>query len=180
MVGNVVSRRYAKALVEIVRQDGKLDEIRSELKQITDVIEREQGLYNFLCNPAVNFTAKADVLNAVTSKLGASDLMTKFLNLLLEKDRLRFLETVLFFYEELSYEIQNRIKVKVVSASPLPDSRREEVIRKLSEITGKQVELILETDPDLIGGLAAQVGSTIYDGTLRNQLSRVKEEILRG
>lgn len=180
MVGNVVSRRYAKALVEIVRQDGKLDEIRSELKQIADVIGREPGLCNFLCNPAVNFTAKADVLNAVASKLAISDLMTKFLNLLLEKDRLRFLETVLFFYEELSYEIQNRIKVKVVSASPLPDSRREEVIRKLSEITGKQVELILETDPDLIGGLAAQVGSTIYDGTLRNQLSRVKEEILRG
>jgi F-type H+-transporting ATPase subunit delta len=178
VVGNVVSRRYAKALVEIVRQDGQLDAIRDELKGINDVINREPGLFHFLSNPAVNVTTKQEVLDTIVQKVGASELTGKFLSLLLEKDRLRYLETVLFFYEELSYQIQNRLRAKVVSASPLNDDQRGEIINKLSDITGKRVELTVETEPDLIGGLVVQVGSTIYDGSLRNQLTRIKEELL--
>ncbi len=180
MVGNVVSRRYAKALVEMVRHDGRLDEVGEELKLINDIIKREPGLFSFLCNPAVNMDTKREVLSTITQKVEASDLIARFLDLLLEKDRLRFLETLLSFYEELSYQIQNRLRAKVISAEPLDDSVREEITRKLSEITGKQVELTVETDSDLIGGMVAQVGSTIYDGSLRNQLSRIKEDLLKG
>ena len=180
MVGNVVSRRYAKALVEMVRHDGRLDEVGEELKLINDIIQREPGLFSFLCNPAMNIDTKREVLSTIVQKVEASDLIARFLDLLLEKDRLRFLETLLSFYEELSYQIQNRLKAKVISAEPLDDSVREEITRKLSEITGKQVELTVETDSDLIGGMVAQVGSTIYDGSLRNQLSRIKEELLKG
>ncbi len=178
MVGNVVSRRYAKALIEIVKEDGRLDKVNDELKQVNDIIIGEPKLFNFLGNPAVSVAAKQEALDAIIESAGISELVAKFLNLLLEKDRLKFLNTVLFFYEELSYQIQNRLKVKVTSASPLPDQQREEIIGKLKELTGKQVELTLETDPDLLGGLVAQVGSTIFDGSLKNQLLRIKEELI--
>jgi len=178
VVGNVVSRRYAKALVEIVKQDDRLDKVNDELKQINDIIIREPKLFNFLSNPAVSVAAKQEVLDAITQRSGVSELVAKFLNLLLEKDRFRFLNTVLFFYEELSYQIQNRLKVKVTSAYPLPDQQREEIIGKLKELTGKRVELTLEADPDLLGGLVAQVGSTIFDGSLKNQLLRIREELI--
>jgi len=177
LVGNVVSRRYAKALVEIVQKDGLLDEVNGELKQVNDIIGNPE-LFNFLSNPAINIAAKQEVLDAIVERSKTSELVAKFLNLLLEKDRLRFLNRVLFFYEELSYQIQNRLKVKVTSASPLPDQQRDEIMGKLTELTGKQVELTLESDPELLGGLVAQVGSTIYDGSLRNQLLRIREELI--
>lgn len=180
MVGNVVSRRYAKALVGIVKKENRLDETQKELTDVNDIINGsgDSKLSKFLNNPAMGMNIKQEVLETIIQRAGVSEVTNKFLHLLLEKDRFRYIETILFFYEELSYQIQNRLKVKIVSASPLTEEHQGEITGKLSEITGKQVELTLATDADLIGGLVAQVGSTIYDGSLKNQLSMIKEELM--
>jgi len=83
-------------------------------------------------------------------------------------------------YEELADERLNRGKAMVTSAAPLPEPMLEELKVRLRRATGKEIYLEARVDPAILGGLVAQVGSTVYDGSLRTRLRRMREQLLKG
>jgi F-type H+-transporting ATPase subunit delta len=85
-------------------------------------------------------------------------------------------------YAKLAEVLDERtgiVSAQVVSARPIPDSTKASLEEKLTQLTGKKARLTFETDESLLGGIVTRVGSTIYDGSVRNQLSRLREELAR-
>ena len=111
--------------------------------------------------------------------MGLLPLTATFLRILLDAKRLAGLEGILRAYESLMDERLGRVKAVVTSAAPLDDAERDGLCRRLSEVAGKQVYLELRQDPALLGGVITQIGSRVYDGSLKTQLARLRDELAR-
>jgi F-type H+-transporting ATPase subunit delta len=120
------------------------------------------------------------VLQSLAARAEVQPLSANFLGLILEKRRLVHLEEIALAYEELADERLGRGKATVTSAAPLPEPMLEELKVRLRRATGKEIYLEARVDPAILGGLVAQVGSTVYDGSLRTRLRRMREQLLKG
>jgi F-type H+-transporting ATPase subunit delta len=82
-------------------------------------------------------------------------------------------------FEEILADRQNRARARVTTATPLAPAALGEIKKKLEAVTGKQVEIDAKVDPAVIGGALAQIGSVIYDGTIKNQLGKMREKLAK-
>jgi F-type H+-transporting ATPase subunit delta len=103
-----------------------------------------------------------------------------FLRVLLEAGRLGELENVLRAYEGLVDERLGRVKAVITSAVPMEAETQERLRQRLQAQLGKQVYLEARQDPGLLGGVVTRIGSVVYDGSLKAQLLRLREELVRG
>ncbi len=175
-----LSRRYAKALADVAAERQVMEEVGRDLKRIAELFEGNREVVTFFANPAVPLADKRRVLQSLAARAEVQSLSGNFLGLLLEKRRLPHLEEIALAYEELADERLNRGKATVTSAAPLPEPMMEGLKVRLRRATGKEVYLEARVDPGILGGLVAQVGSTVYDGSLRTQLRRMREQLLKG
>ena len=102
-----------------------------------------------------------------------------FLGLLIEKNRLDLLDKVVSTYEGLLDERLGVVKARVTSALELDSKQRADVAARLQTLTGKKIRMEVSVDASLIGGLVAQVGGTIYDGSIRQQLQTFKNSLIQ-
>lgn len=181
MIGNVVARRYAQALVDVVqKQHGDFEVVGKALQDISELIHSNEELPALLYNPSIHLEFKRKVLDSLTDRFHLPPIVINFLRLLLEKDRLKYLPAIQQRYEELANAAQNRVKVQIRSAFPLSPALSEELRRRLSEYMAKEVIMEVKVDPELLGGIVAQIGSIILDGSVRNQLQQLSAEMTRG
>ena len=178
MIGDTVSRRYAKALIALVKKTGNYEEIGKELKDFADLIEGDSNLKDILYNPTINLNLKKDLLTLLIQETNPSFLTANFLRLLLDKGRLRNLPVIAEIFEELAFEALNKARALVKTPLPLKVHEAEFLRLKLEELTNKEIVLEANADPSLIGGIFVQIGSTIYDGTIKGQMEGLKERLL--
>jgi F-type H+-transporting ATPase subunit delta len=174
LIVSVVAKRYAKALVALAREHGRLAETGEELKRFAQLIANTSDLKSLLYNPAISRQFKEDLLTDLTQRLRIGTLETNFIRTLLEKGRLPEMPAIIALYEVLAEEAQNRLRVRVKSAFPLSPSLQEEVRQRFAHYTSKDIVIDQEIDPTLIGGIVAQMGSLVLDGSIRNELRRLK------
>ena len=179
MINRKIARRYAKALMNIGREDGNYDKYREELDAFTDVFQQEENLREVLRNPTFNVPRRQSIVKEISTRLRLGAITSNFLQLLVEKDRIMYLPDVAALYSELVDEAAGRARVKLASAHDLSQKKIEELKKGLQALVGKQVIMEVETDPSLIGGVVARVGDTIYDGSVKTQLARLKEIIAK-
>lgn len=180
MIAGSVARRYAKALVDVAAASNELEAVGQELSSFADLLREHRELRQFLVNPSVLRRDKARALDEVMTKLALRPLTRSFLRILLEAGRLPALESVLRAYEALVDERLGRVKAVVTTPGPLEAKAQERLRQRLEQMTGKTVYLEVQRDPKILGGLVTQIGSLVYDGSLRNQLARLREELARG
>lgn len=180
MIAGSVARRYAKALVDVAAASDDLEAVRQELSSFADPLHEHRELRQFLTNPSVLRRDKVRVLDEVVSRLALRPLTRSFLRILLEAGRLPALESVLRAYEALVDERLGRLKAMVTTARPLEAEAQERLRQRLEQMTGKIVYLEVQQDPKILGGLVTQIGSLVYDGSLRTQLVKLREEMVRG
>ena len=178
MIVSVVAKRYAKALVALAREHRRLAETGAQLKRFAQLIDDAQDLKSLLYNPAISQQFKADLLTDLMQHLGLDTLEANFIRMLLEKGRLPEMPHIVELYEVLAEEAQNRLRVRVKSAFPLSPALQEEVRQRFAHYTSKDIVIDQEIDPTLIGGLVAQMGSLVLDGSIRNELLRLKTELV--
>ena len=178
MIVSVVAKRYAKALVALAREQGRLAETGEQLKRLAQLIEDTPDLKALLHNPSVNHQFKEDLLTDIAQRLRLGALDMNFVRTLLEKGRLPAMPQILALYDELAEEAQNRLRVRVKSAFPLSPALQEEVRQRFARYTSKDIVIDQEIDPALIGGIVAQMGSLVLDGSIRNELLRLKHELV--
>ncbi|MBW2190097.1 MAG: ATP synthase F1 subunit delta [Deltaproteobacteria bacterium] len=111
-------------------------------------------------------------------KLGCSTLVRNTVQLLADKGRLGHLEEVLDALEELAEAETGRVRVEVVSAKPLSDAYYAQLTEKFKRVTDREVVLVKKEDPSLIGGVVTRVGDRVFDGSLSNRLSELRETLL--
>ena len=102
------------------------------------------------------------------------------LDLMLEKNRLPIIPEVRSFYQKLLDEMVNISRAKVTSATPLSEEAVESIKASLEKTTGRSISVETEVDPELIGGVVARVGDLVLDGSVRSQLTNIKETLIKG
>lgn len=180
MIAGSVARRYAKALVDVAAASNEAEAVRQELSSFADLLREHRELRQFLANPSVLRRDKVRILDEVVSRLRLGSLTRSFLRILLEAGRLPALEGVLRAYEALVDERLGRVKAMVTTAGPLEAEAQERLRQRLEQMTGKTVYLEVRQDGRILGGLVTQIGSLVYDGSLRTQLARLREAMVRG
>lgn len=175
---NAVGRRYAKALLELARERGEVDSVLSDVSSISDAWKESAELRELIRNPVVPKPALKSAVDAVLEELGVSKLMRNTVSLLADKGRLPQLEEVLHALEALAESETGRVRVEVTSAKPLSEAYYARLIEKLQRVTDLQVVLVKKQDPSLIGGVVTRVGDRVFDGSLSNRLSELRETLL--
>lgn len=180
MIAGSLAKRYAKALVDVAAASDDLEAIRQELAEFAGLLRVHRELRLFLANPSVLRRDKTRALDEVLASLRLRPLTTSFLRILLEAGRLPVLDNVLRAYQALVDERLGRVKAVVTAAVPLEADAQERLRQRLEQVVGKRVYLEVQQDPGILGGLIAQIGSLVYDGSLRTQLVRLREQLVRG
>jgi F-type H+-transporting ATPase subunit delta len=174
-----VAKRYAKALVEVAAASNELDGVGTDLRAFADLLRDHRELRQLVANPGVPRRDAGAVITDVAAAMKVQPLTVTFLQVLLEGGRLAGLAAILRAYDLLVDERLGRAKAVVTSAAPLGLDAQERLRRRLADATGKDVYLELRQDPTLLGGVVTQIGSQVFDGSLRTQLARLREELVR-
>ena len=182
MTGNIVARRYAKALFALAKKAGKKApaEYGRDLEAFASVLEASPDLLKVFANPIIPAETKKAVLAGVVGKLSLKPMVANFLSLLADKDRLSSVLEVSAFYRTLLDEAEGVMRGQLVTAYALTDVRQDQIKTKLEKQSGKKLVLSFAVDSSILGGVLLRVGDKVLDASLRAQLDILKEQIKRG
>jgi F-type H+-transporting ATPase subunit delta len=180
LIDLTVSRRYARALMMLGQEDGKFKEYGEELKVFTQLLEREPELKDALLNPVHSMEERKKLLLRIADLLKLSPIVSNFLKLLFDKLRLAALPGISEVYQHLADEIENLKRARVKSAVPLDEGMQGRLQKALEKMTKSKVVMEFEEDPNIIGGVVATVGDLVLDGSVRTQLSALRESLIKG
>jgi F-type H+-transporting ATPase subunit delta len=174
---DVVAKRYARALYDLGREEGLEDKFLKDMEALVSILESSEDFRSMMESPLYDITLKKRVLKDVSSNITLTSFMENFLNILLEKDRFTYLESILDSYSGIIDEASGRVRASVTSASPLEKDQLDRIAGTLSKVVKKEVDLDVTVDPALIGGLIAEVQGMVYDGSVKTQISRLKQSL---
>ena len=180
MIGVVLARRYAKSIIDLAQEAGILKEVGEDLDRIAELFAQSNELVNVFSDPTIASEAKEKVLAEVLKKGGVQELTMKFIHVVLQKDRILGLGEIASTYRDILDQLENRIRARVVTAARLTDKEESKISDALSKISGKEVTLEVEVDESLLGGVVAYMGSQVYDGSIKNQLTQIKDNLSKG
>jgi len=174
-----VSSRYARALADVIT-DAKLDATKAveQLRSLVAAFQESHDLREVWESPAIPVEQKRRVLDALAARIGVTDRpIRNFIAVLIDQDRVALLPEIA---RQLDAELNSRngrIDAEIVSARELSAEQRAALIVELSQLTGKVVLPRYAMDKNLLGGVTVRVGSTIYDGSVRGQLHRMRQQL---
>ncbi|MFN2515114.1 MAG: ATP synthase F1 subunit delta [Pyrinomonadaceae bacterium] len=177
MSSQTVARRYASALADVISARAEQADVQEELAGWEKMISANAALLEAFSNPTVAYEQKAKVLNELITRTKVRPTTANFLRILLKNQRIAELPQANAKLAQILDERSGVISAQVTSARPVPDATKEALEKKLGEITSKRIRLSFGTDESLLGGIVTRIGSTIYDGSVRNQLRRLGEEL---
>jgi len=180
MSTQTIARRYATALADVVLKQGDADTVKSELGIFEQMVAANGDLSTALSNPAIAHNKKERILEEVVSRTKPSKTTSNFLRVLLQNSRLVDLSDIKDRFEAELITRSGVVAAQVTSARELPETDRGEVEKTIAGLTGKRVSIDYSVDPELIGGLVARIGSTVYDGSVKTKLENLKQELVSG
>src|SRR6202790_1686446 len=172
---------YARAFAEVVRRKSTLlDPARmlQELHGIKRLFEESDPLRRVMENPSIPGDRKRAVLDAIAMRLGSTRQVRNFVAVLTDHRRLPLFGEILKQLEQELNERQGFAEAQVSSARQLSDSEKQILESEIAKMTGKKVRARYDEDATLLGGAVVQVGSTIYDGSVKGQLERIREQLI--
>jgi ATP synthase F1 delta subunit len=168
---------YARSLFEVAKQHDDLDTVREQIGQFADALEEERTLQTFFFSPYFSSDEKKDGLHKAIT--GAEDIVINFLELLIEKHRMPAIFRIRRELDALWREENKLLPVRVTSAVELDEQTVASLGDRISEHTGRKVELTADVNPDILGGLVLRVGNSILDASIRNRLEQLRKQVAR-
>lgn len=174
-----VSRRYAEALADVTASMSSEERtnVRNQLRAVKQAVAESFDLANLLHNPSISSEDRLRVLSTVADHLGLGDITSRFVRLLAERGRMGHFDEIVAAYEKLDDERSGLLRARVTSATELGPEAVERLTHALRKRTGHDLEVEVEVDPSLIGGLRCQVGTLVFDGSLRSELDRLRDRL---
>ena len=176
-----VAVRYARALADAAT-DSKAGadpkQVLTNLRTFSEMFGASSELRNVLLSPAVSNSKKRSVVKRLSDTLDFDRLVRNFLFILVDRRRADLLDEMADAFETALDERMGIVRAEVTSAAPLSDRQQTDVQEELSRVSGKQVRCDFSIDPELIGGVVARIGSTVYDGSVRSQLRLLRERLV--
>lgn len=171
--------RYARALVEVAFEVGEQQAVESDLKAFGELLRSHAELKEVLENPAVAFADKRAIVEKISRSGGFSKILTNFVFVLLEHARIHRFDEVVEAFGQVVDERNNVLRGSVSSSVPLNEPLKAQLREVVASTFGGTVRLDYRVDESLIGGLKIQIGSTVYDGSVRTQLEEIRRRLAR-
>lgn len=174
MIGSSIAKRYAKAFFEIAGEENRYEHYYDELSRFSSLLDQNRNLSEFLDNPVFGQADKKRITDTILQKLGLSPITENFIRVLVDKQRIGILAEVETCYRQMMDEILKKARVSVKTAFPLSPELTENLRKRLEQLTGRNVEMTVSEDQSLLGGVVVAVGDTLYDGSIRTQLNKIR------
>jgi F-type H+-transporting ATPase subunit delta len=174
----IIAKRYAKALAQLAEEKKIVDKTRDDLAAFVGAVDALPALQKLLASPVFTPENKKAVIRELSAKMGLQSTTQRFVEHLAETGRIRYVKDVHEAFLEILAERLNRASVRLTSAAKISPGDLAEMKKKLEALTGKQVDIDAKVDASLIGGAKAQIGSVVYDGTIKNQLNKMRNQLM--
>jgi len=178
-MASAVASRYARALVDIVTAPGavlKPEDAVAQLRAAGEMIAASTELRNALLTPAIQTSRKRAVMGRLLENLPVTHIIRNFIFVVIDHRRIGMLTEIREAFELVLDERMGFVRAEVTSTTPLDEGRSAGMEAELSRLTGKRMRLRFGVDAELLGGVIARIGSTVYDGSLRGQLQNMRRK----
>lgn len=173
-----IAAPYARAFAEVVFEAHlNAGDVNRQLNDFAAAWRESAGLREVFLDPSFAADEKVSILDKLNAKLGLSVQVRNFIAVLIQHNRLNFFDEVLAEYHK---EVNRRLgisQVQVTTARSLDADEKQAIEQKISALTGTQVQAAYSEDASLLGGVVVRVGSTVYDGSVKGKLERLKEQL---
>ena len=173
-----LAERYAGALVDVALENKQADQVKRELSEFAALVRESPDLHSFLSNPSIARAAKHAAIDQIVARMGASRTLRNYLFVIVDQRRAGMLIEIEQAFSRLLDARQGITQATVTSATELTGKERDELGTALGNLTGEKVQAQYTTDAALIGGAIVRIGSTIYDGSVRTQLERMRARMI--
>ncbi len=173
--------RYARALADVVLENRvPTDQVNNQLNDLLATLDESADLRQALFNPALPVPVRVRVIDALAPRLGLSREVRNFVAVLVQHDRITSIQDIVTEYRAEMDRRQGISEVEIVSARRLDVDERQQMEQQVGRLAGTRVRARFREDKALIGGAVVRIGSTIYDGSVRGRLDRMKQELMAG
>lgn len=177
MLRGAVARRYAQALYEIALAQKALETMEQEMKGVAEAVEGSRDLQKVLYHPQVLPGEKKNLLKALFADKVSNETM-KFLGLIVDKRRENYISGIAAEFIALANAARNTAAAQVTSAIEFDENQRQEILKVLAKMSGKEVDPTFAVDPSLIGGVVVRIGDKIIDGSIKTRLATLKSRLM--
>lgn len=174
---SALSARYAKALVDVVMEPGSIvdpAQVLTQLREVQELVAGSPSLKGALLSPAVSPSRKRAVMGRLMAPMGVGDKVRNFVFVVIDHRRVGDLASIIEGFEALVDERLGFTRASVSSARDLTNDQKAALEAEIARLAGRKARVKFSIDPALIAGVVAHVGSTVYDGSVRGQLEKLK------
>ena len=176
-MSGALAQRYAAALADVALERKIPEAAQRDLASFTQAFDSSSDLRNVLESPAVSEVTKGKVVVTLAEKMGLSDAVRNFVHLIVRNRRTEMLDEILAAFQA---ELNARLGIalaEVTTARELSAAEKKELTAAIERRTGKKIEPKFQQDESVLGGAVVRVGSTVYDGSVREQLARLRRQL---
>lgn len=174
------ANRYAKALFDVALEEkADLAKIGDDLTAVVAMMKGSPDLERAAGFSSTTEAQRQSLMESVAAAMSLTTPVTKTLVLLAKSGKLNLVPDLAASYRERLLAHQNVVRADVTSATPLSPEKTRALEESLSKVTGKKVEITTSVDPELLGGVVARIGSTVYDGSVKTQLAQMRQELVK-
>lgn len=177
MKGTRAAKRYAGALLGLATELKKIDHVAADMRMLHDMISSSHDLELFFKSPIIDRFKKKDVFKAMFE--GSVDVLSfHFVLLLIDKGREALTSSIAEQFSSLLDEQLGIVNAELKAPYQFDEGDKSRMQSKLEELTSKKVRPVFSLDKTLVGGFLAQIGDTVYDGSVRRQLEILKQQLM--
>ncbi len=175
MVVTKLARVYAKALLDLAKEQDKVEEVKADMDLVANVIKESRELSSTLSSPIVKADKKAAILKEIFNAK-VSEITMRFFDVVLNHGREGALQAIASAFHNMYLDLKGIEKVEVTTAYPLSAEEVKEISEKTASYTGKQVELVQKVDSSIVGGMVLRIRDQRYNGSLAHQLATLRRQ----
>lgn len=180
MINTTLAKRYALSLVQLGAQSGLVDSFRRELADMDELFTANPDLPAVFADPALSHQQKKSIMGELVATCGCSELIRNLLLLLVDKNRVAFLNQIARAYETLADDHLGILRPTITTAFSLDDSQLALIRETLEHKNAKKIIPRVTVDSTLLGGVVIQIGDTVFDSSVKTQLSRIQDHLQKG
>ena len=170
--------RYSLALYEIANESNSLSNVEKNSTEFLNLLNSNKDFKNFIKDPTVSQNILISVINKISETFKLEILFKNFLSFLIIKRRFFFVERILDSFKHICSEKRGELSAEIRSSKELSDNEINKIKDELSNNFNSKIKLNYKYDPNLIGGLVIQVGSTMVDTSIKNKLQQIENRLL--
>ncbi len=172
MLNGAVTHRYTQGLFLAAVDAGQVSNVDESLQALAAALAQTESFRRFFESPLVSFDQKQGVLHKVLSGR-VPDVLLTFLAVLFKRKRAEYVSAIASAFRAHANDYYGRVDVRITSAKPLTEEQRESVTQSLKAALSKEIEAVIDIDPELIAGYKIQLGNRVIDSTVKNALRQL-------